>query len=433
MPQLGANQGQPYSNYKSNSNNNNNNTQLINNEHLNGSIYFNSLTLPASDSVETKSQYHKSPTCLLTPGRKSASPTFFGNYPGVNAYMTTALPHQNVSTLNLKIPTTPTRSKSLSPQLRRVVQPPRIRHKQETNNDVNTSYHKINAKQSAFVHCQSANAFKPIMTKCDSFADTSMSNTGHLLKPSHNYLQQLESTCSISSSSLTSAKLVVVKPAPNSIMDDSNSSCDLSIELEKSVNDSDTNEFYEKTLPNSGHKLENNDNNRQSVEAVPVKSVQRKLPASVRMLNLKHFPRTNQTKRPLSIQKIKNAELPSLEANLNILEQNIQFIMNEKFKYLIDECKRELIEPAMKNMRLNFGEQSVSNKDLMYLIINLIDKAKLAYHASELEVEAASEHDERDEDFLYQISRKPDSNASDFDSLSSSSGSTLSSKRKLDD
>ena len=221
-------------------------------------------------------------------------------------------------------------------------------------------------------------------------------------------------------------------------MDDSNSSCDLSIELEKSPNDSDMNEFYEKTLPSSGDKLMNSANNCKPDEAVPVKSVQRKLPASVRMLNLKHFPRaTNATKRPLPMQKIKNAESPSLEMNLNILEQNIQFIMNAKFKCLIDECKRELIEPAMKNMRLHFGEQSVTNKDLMYLIINLIDKAKLAYHTSEMGIDdLGSQHEDKEEqeEFLFQISRKPDSNASDFDSFSSSSSSSgLSSKRKIDD
>ena len=110
-----------------------------------------------------------------SPGRKSASPTFFhsshfiardstepnetfsnandinkpSTYEPIQNYGQINIPSnqktlqslpQIKSPVSLKIPTTPTRSKSLSPSLRQVVQPPRIRHKQT---DTNNSYSKI--------------------------------------------------------------------------------------------------------------------------------------------------------------------------------------------------------------------------------------------------------------------------------------------------
>lgn len=114
-----------------------------------------------------------SPSATLTPGRKSASPHFFypssdyllsrhlnnnnnqfnghhhnhhlsSNHHNSNQHFNNANHHAvdnhqtsfqisqiNHDYLNLKIPTTPTRSKSLSPSLRSVIQPPRLRHKQQ--------------------------------------------------------------------------------------------------------------------------------------------------------------------------------------------------------------------------------------------------------------------------------------------------------------
>lgn len=107
---------------------------------------------------------------ILTPGRKSASPTFFHSneslytrhlnhghvnffnsaynnkhlnlncpqnqfpFPNLNGHQ---LPLLNQHDSMLKIPTTPTRSKSLSPSLRFVNQPARLRHKQQNKNSTN--------------------------------------------------------------------------------------------------------------------------------------------------------------------------------------------------------------------------------------------------------------------------------------------------------
>lgn len=106
-----------------------------------------------------------SPSTILTPGRKSASPTFFHSNDSIytrnynvlgNFYHSVqSNKHQNfdcsqnqflftnfngpqlaLSTNDsaLKIPTTPTRSKSLSPSHRCVNQPARLRHKQQNKN-----------------------------------------------------------------------------------------------------------------------------------------------------------------------------------------------------------------------------------------------------------------------------------------------------------
>jgi hypothetical protein len=50
------------------------------------------------------------------------------NYSHANSYLTSFNLHESA---NLKLPTTPTRSKSLSPSLRDVIQHPRLRHKQQ--------------------------------------------------------------------------------------------------------------------------------------------------------------------------------------------------------------------------------------------------------------------------------------------------------------
>lgn len=110
------------------------------------------------------------------------------------------------------------------------------------------------------------------------------------------------------------------------------------------------------------------------------KLVKLRLPFNVRMLNLKNFSESPElySKRKLAIPviKMKNSLPQSLESNLEILEENIQFIINEKLKNLLQECKNELIEPAMKNIRLNFGRESVTDNDIMSLLLKLIDKAK---------------------------------------------------------
>jgi len=91
--------------------------------------------------------YMKSPSsvAILTPGRKSAEPTFFhyNNTDNSNSFnYSINLSHNNDlinndlnnnNSINLKIPTTPTRSKSLSPSLRGVIQHPRMRHKIQNN------------------------------------------------------------------------------------------------------------------------------------------------------------------------------------------------------------------------------------------------------------------------------------------------------------
>ena len=88
-------------------------------------------------------QYMKSPSALLTPGRKSASPTFFhSNFNGSLNNNHNETIYQLNQDSSLKIPTTPTRSKSLSPSLRGIIQPPRMRHKNLTYSTLSNNVFK---------------------------------------------------------------------------------------------------------------------------------------------------------------------------------------------------------------------------------------------------------------------------------------------------
>lgn len=120
-----------------------------------------------------------SQSAILTPGRKSASPTFFHSndtlysrqlndcqvnffhcayynkhlnlnslqnqfpFPNINGSHLTVPSHLDST---LKIPTTPTRSKSLSPSLRFVNQPARLRHKQQNKNSTTSEQNQFLTK-----------------------------------------------------------------------------------------------------------------------------------------------------------------------------------------------------------------------------------------------------------------------------------------------
>jgi len=70
------------------------------------------------------------------------------------------------------------------------------------------------------------------------------------------------------------------------------------------------------------------------------------LPLCVRMLNLNNFPpnQSPNSKRPYSIQlqKLKNSfkHESSSKNSLIILQNNIQYIINNKFKEILDQCKK---------------------------------------------------------------------------------------------
>ena len=127
--------------------------------------------------------YMKSPSsvAILTPGRKSAEPTFFHyNTDNSNSFNYSINFNNDLinDSINLKIPTTPTRSKSLSPSLRGVIQHPRMRHKiqnnslkQITTTFVDSSSIKPIPPQSPFKNnnnnnssSSSSNFFEPILS-----------------------------------------------------------------------------------------------------------------------------------------------------------------------------------------------------------------------------------------------------------------------------
>lgn len=237
----------------------------------------------------------------------------------------------------------------MSPSLRKVVQPPRIRHKQSESNN---SYSQIINKQNSF--------------NCIDFKDLKgKANFSSLNSAFKSCLSQKQPSFEFKFEAL------------NSGFDESRSVSDLSSEL-SAKSELDVDDFNNIELKEIGAKNEEQiklTDNKQDKKLVKIR-----LPSNVRMLNLKNFPpnQSANAKRKYSIplQRMKKARTTTLVMNLNLLEKNIQSIIDEKLKSMLDTCKTELIEPAMKHIRLNFGEDSVKDSDMMYLLVNMINKTK---------------------------------------------------------
>jgi hypothetical protein len=102
--------------------------------------------------------------------------------------------HHDYNNNNLKLPTTPTRSKSLSPSLRCVVQPPRLRHKQEriSNKDSATATsHSImqdTKKTTGNKHTTDSHVFvrpNDVLESSSSYAKKSNGSDGLVATPKH--------------------------------------------------------------------------------------------------------------------------------------------------------------------------------------------------------------------------------------------------------
>lgn len=119
-----------------------------------------------------------------------------------------------------------------------------------------------------------------------------------------------------------------------------------------------------------------------------------KLPSNVRVHNLRNFPTNHQTvsngsKRAYSSQnkKQKITQEKTVETSLKILEQNLQYIFNEKLKSLAYTFKTDFIEPALKSIRQNSTKDvEISENDVMFLVLNLIEKSKQQFKDGQLSV-----------------------------------------------
>ncbi len=205
--------------------------------------------------------------------------------------------------INLKIPTTPTRSKSLSPSPRQALKPLRIRHK------LLQPKIKLFSQGSAFKSCQPLSC------------------------------QSVKTLDSISNSDETStlSDLTSIYSVKSNISEQCNTSKDC---LDHSI----------RSIPHQRH-------------------VTIRLPSNVRTLNLNNFP----ANQPHSIaykrmKKIHN-DYRNQNNNLEILQENLQYIFDKRLKVLTDSLRRELIEPGLKKLE---GQQT--NSDLVdMLVLNLIE------------------------------------------------------------
>jgi hypothetical protein len=218
-------------------------------QNVNGQFYsnFNGNHVPKNERISLNQQFYNthSPSATLTPGRKSASPHFFysndttfmknshnepnhrhfnsnyhhiqnnhshnssnynqtlnlnGNGNSHNNHVSLAnqssnnLAYQfggsfNHENYNLKIPTTPTRSKSLSPSLRCVIQPPKLRYKQENIIEKKNSAEKLmNGMKSSngMENLKNINAKEHIKDKVDALNKKDLSASPYLFEPISN-------------------------------------------------------------------------------------------------------------------------------------------------------------------------------------------------------------------------------------------------------
>lgn len=358
---------------------------MISNELHNNLLFFNQGNFNnyshfLSDELREQSSFNapknQSSSCskkspLLTPGRKSASPSFFhandilGSTHNIhrdqlkNGQLAATVqskisqPFFNETPINLKIPTTPTRSKSLSPSLRQVIQPPRIRHKQ---NDVNNSYSKISSRNSSFD--------KPhVGTNNNNHKNTSSS-----VIPSSKKLENYEHTVNSFESGVFSCKNSAFNKVSHKKTSDRISQLSLNsdpVESSRESSQSMIPDLYDKK-----------------------RLIRIKLPSNMRALNLKNFPADTSpnSKRSFSMshqRMLKNSQLKSREANRRVLEQNVQFIVNKKLKALLDECKRDLIQPALKNLNANLEVTDYCENEAVGLFLDLLDKAKQQFVKSD--------------------------------------------------
>jgi hypothetical protein len=62
------------------------------------------------------------------------------------------------------------------------------------------------------------------------------------------------------------------------------------------------------------------------------------------------------------------------DKSINILKKNIQFILNEKVKSILQEFTNEFIQPAFTQINSNCGKDSISNQEISFLISSLLDE-----------------------------------------------------------
>lgn len=279
-----------------------------------------------------------------TSNYSSSSNTYNNNHPQIHYGISNTYSLVEPSTPNaLKIPTTPTRSKSLSPSLRTVVQPPRIRHKQ---NAVNANISLAASTTSVSVNNQKYQPVVECLPKMTNNPPTTSSS---------NHQKQIKNQVQIQKPiPIIATKLQPIKTTTTAtkIEDD-----------EKIKKPSLPKESTEKKSEIAADIV------REKI----VKMIKFQLPINARMINYSNFPNYKK-----SSNKLKNPEIQSQEYCLNLLRKTLQVSVNEKIKQLFDDYKNDYIQPMIDNFRKNYGNsnETSEDEDAFHVCIQLLDEAK---------------------------------------------------------
>ena len=73
---------------------------------------------------------------------------------------------------------------------------------------------------------------------------------------------------------------------------------------------------------------------------------------------------------------MKNPELDqSQEYCLNLLRKSLQYSVNEKINKILNEYKKDYINPMIEKFRKNYGHEA-SDEDACYMCIQLLDEVR---------------------------------------------------------
>ncbi|XP_067686996.1 uncharacterized protein [Haliotis asinina] len=108
-------------------------------------------------------------------------------------------------------------------------------------------------------------------------------------------------------------------------------------------------------------------------------------PFNMRLQNLANFPVNNTTYRSayraqsVAVQRAKACSITSAAKSLDILRQNLQRSLNKELDVVVQNYVEKFFKPAISNIRLNNGQNSVSDDHIHAVCRQMLEEAKKMY------------------------------------------------------
>ncbi|XP_071094353.1 nascent polypeptide-associated complex subunit alpha, muscle-specific form-like isoform X2 [Haliotis cracherodii] len=108
-------------------------------------------------------------------------------------------------------------------------------------------------------------------------------------------------------------------------------------------------------------------------------------PFNMRLQNLANFPVNNTTYRSayraqsVAVQRAKACSITSAAKSLDILRQNLQRSLNKELDVIVQNYVEKFFKPAVSNIRLNNGQNAVSDDHIHAVCRQMLEEAKKMY------------------------------------------------------